>query len=54
MTGSLIMHFVRSVKVRLVRMCEPMSVLESEGRINLRAAEQEAALHNALGDESPP
>jgi hypothetical protein len=44
-------------KVRLVRMCEPwqpISVLESEGRINLRTAEREAGLHNALGGESPP
>lgn len=44
-------------KVRLVRMCEPwqpISVLEREGRINLKVAEREAGLHNALGGESPP
>jgi hypothetical protein len=44
-------------KVRLMRMFEPwqpISVLEREGRINLRSAEREAGLRNALGDESPP
>lgn len=44
-------------KVRLVVVREqwqPLSILEEEGRINLRAAEREAGLLNALGDESPP
>jgi hypothetical protein len=44
-------------KVRLVQVHEPwqpLSVLESEGRISLRAAEREAGLNSALGNESPP
>jgi hypothetical protein len=44
-------------KVRLEQVHEqwqPLSVLEGEGRISLRAAEREAGLHTALGDESPP
>jgi hypothetical protein len=44
-------------KVRLVQVHEqrqPLSVLESEGRISLRSAEREAGLHKALGDGSPP
>jgi hypothetical protein len=44
-------------KVRLVVVREqwqPLSILEEEGRINLRAAEREASLLGALGGESPP
>ncbi len=44
-------------KVRLAVVREqwqPLSILEEEGRINLRAAEREAGLLGALGDESPP
>jgi hypothetical protein len=44
-------------KVRLVQILvpwQPLSVLEVEGRINLRLAEREAGLICALGDESPP
>jgi hypothetical protein len=44
-------------KVRLVMVREqwqPISILEEEGRISLRAAEREAALRLALGEESPP
>jgi hypothetical protein len=44
-------------KIRLVVVREqwqPISALEDEGRMSLRAAEREAALLRALGDESPP
>jgi hypothetical protein len=50
-------QFCPFCKVRLVVVHEqwqPMSTLEKEGRISLKAAEREAGLHNALGDESPP
>jgi hypothetical protein len=44
-------------KIRLVVVHEqwqPLTALEEEGRMSLRAAEREAALLRALGDESPP
>jgi hypothetical protein len=44
-------------KVRLVQVREQwqsLFLLESEGRISLRAAEREAGLQCALGSESPP
>jgi hypothetical protein len=44
-------------KARLVQVHEqwqPLSALESEGRISLRAAEREAGLGNALAQKSPP
>jgi hypothetical protein len=49
-------QFCPFCKVRLVRVHEPwqpISVLESEGRISLRVAEREAGLHTALGGEGP-
>jgi hypothetical protein len=50
-------QFCPFCKVRLVVVHEqwqPMSTLEKEGRVSLKAAQREAGLHNALGDESPP
>jgi hypothetical protein len=44
-------------KVRLVQVHEPwqpLSVIESEGRVSLRDAVREAGLHNVLAHESPP
>jgi len=50
-------QFCPFCKVRLVAVHEqwqPLSGLEKEGRINLRVAQRELGLKNALGDESPP